>query len=218
MKKKIILSIETSLSRIYLAVSNGDKVFTSKKNICRSIEVDLNLLLQTLLEKAQINFRQLDKVLISLGPGSFTGTRVGLSAARAIATSLNIEIFGYSNFFSIIQQASAQGILNRANEVNILIQATNSELYYQKYFADRNIFGEMKVMHLEEAMQLESKKIIQLGISKQLQKHKNFVQVWPKAQSFLTIKDDDISSYFFREPNLLPIYIKQHYAYKSREQ
>ena len=150
MEKKIFLSIETSLNRIYLVLINDNQLFFLEKKISKSIEVDLNVLLENLLNKAKINFNQLDGILVSLGPGSFTGTRVGLSAAKAISVSLNIEIYGYSNFYSIIQQADCKGVLFPGMDIDIIIQATKSDFYYQKYSVDKCEFGKMKIIGVED--------------------------------------------------------------------
>ena len=53
------------------------------------------------LGKGNIGFDELDCIMVSLGPGSYTGTRVGLAAAKAIAISIGKPIIGYTNFDSV---------------------------------------------------------------------------------------------------------------------
>ena len=85
--KKIFLSIETSLNRIYLVLYSKTKFFSEEKKIESSIEVEINKMLKDLFLKSNLNYADLDFVAISLGPGSYTGTRVGLATAKAISTN-----------------------------------------------------------------------------------------------------------------------------------
>lgn len=48
------------------------------------------------LEKANITLKQISSVSVNLGPGSFTGLRVGVSVARTLAFALNVPINGLS--------------------------------------------------------------------------------------------------------------------------
>ena len=53
-------------------------------------------MVQSLLEKSGVRPKQIDKVAVCTGPGSFTGLRVGLSFAKGFALPHNIQIVGIS--------------------------------------------------------------------------------------------------------------------------
>ncbi len=55
--------------------------------------------------------KELEKILITIGPGSFTGLRVGLVIAQGIAFPHNIPILGYSTFLTMIEGAPIGHIL-----------------------------------------------------------------------------------------------------------
>ena len=99
--KKSFLSIETSLNRIFLVLYIKNNLISNSKILENSIEVEINQMFDAILEQAQVHFSDLDYIMVSLGPGSYTGTRVGLAAAKAIAVSINKPIFGYTNFSAI---------------------------------------------------------------------------------------------------------------------
>ena len=96
--KKSFLSIETSLNRIFLVLHFRDNLISNSKSLEKSIEVEINHMFYQTLEQGKANFSDIDYIMISIGPGSYTGTRVGLAAAKAIALSINKPILGYTNF------------------------------------------------------------------------------------------------------------------------
>ena len=98
MKNKNIITIETSLGRIFITIIKNNQIFSKSCNSPGSIEQELNLLIDELMIKADLEYSKIDLILVSLGPGSFTGIRIGISAAKAIAVCTGAKIFGFSNF------------------------------------------------------------------------------------------------------------------------
>ena len=101
--KKSFLSIETSLNRIFLVIRIKDNLISNSKILEDSIEAEINQMFDQTLEQVGTNFSDLDYIMVSMGPGSYTGTRVGLAAAKAIAVSIKKPIFGYTNFSAIFK-------------------------------------------------------------------------------------------------------------------
>lgn len=90
-----ILAIETSGKSFSLAVSINGKL---KQEVFWSTGLNhsekLVPALDKLLKKTKLTVGDIDKIAVSTGPGSFTGIRVGLSCARAIAQSMEIPLVG----------------------------------------------------------------------------------------------------------------------------
>jgi tRNA threonylcarbamoyladenosine biosynthesis protein TsaB len=76
-----------------------------------------------------LNGRRPDSILVDCGPGSFTGVRVGLAAARGLAIGWHIPVSGYS---SLALLAVASG----AAEVGVALQGGHGELFVQSYGGD----------------------------------------------------------------------------------
>ncbi len=63
------------------------------------------------LKELGLEPKELEKILITIGPGSFTGLRVGLVIAKGIALPNNIPILGYSTFLAMIEGAPSGHLL-----------------------------------------------------------------------------------------------------------
>ncbi len=102
MKKNIssrnfILSIETSVQGGSISILENERELLSwhgSSSISRS--EDLLDEISLLLERGKINKNLIKRIVISTGPGSFTGTRIGLSTAFGLSRSLGCEIIGAS--------------------------------------------------------------------------------------------------------------------------
>lgn len=73
------------------------KIWTSQKNQSEELLLEVD----RLLAKNRLSKIDLTKIIVVCGPGSYTGLRVGLSTANALAFGLNIPIFGVKDNLSI---------------------------------------------------------------------------------------------------------------------
>jgi tRNA threonylcarbamoyladenosine biosynthesis protein TsaB len=104
----IILAIDTSSSEARLAVSVAENVIaalTIKSNRPHSQAIFSQI--STLLHIADIKIEEISAFAVNIGPGSFTGLRVGLAAVKGLADSLNRPCLGVD---SLDLHALASGI------------------------------------------------------------------------------------------------------------
>lgn len=94
---QVILAIETSVKKgsLSLLVGGEERAFWIGDTIGSRSE-DLLFNVKNLLDVGGIKLSQLDLVAVSLGPGSFTGLRVGIAIGKGIAFSLGIRCVGVS--------------------------------------------------------------------------------------------------------------------------
>ena len=209
--KKSFLSIETSLNRIFLVLHIKNNLISNSKILENSIEVEINQMLDDILEQAEAGFSDLEYIMVSLGPGSYTGTREGLAAAKAIAVSINKPIFGYTNFSAIYNQGIIDNLIRSNSNTGILIKASKYDAYYQQI--KKNFFSKYKVLSINDlnSDSLVCEKI--LGNYYKIDEIKNYCLCLPKKESIFNI----FLKYLENEnnyKNLEPLYIKGHYAEK----
>ncbi|HWR83022.1 MAG TPA: tRNA (adenosine(37)-N6)-threonylcarbamoyltransferase complex dimerization subunit type 1 TsaB [Candidatus Deferrimicrobium sp.] len=95
----IVLAIDTSSPECKLALSFGsDRIVASRERVDRSHGQVLIKKIDELFQSAGVRKDDLQAVIACTGPGSFTGLRIGLAAAKGIAVALNIPVAGVSLF------------------------------------------------------------------------------------------------------------------------
>lgn len=93
-----ILFIDTSSFFVNIAITNGDRILIK---IQKEIKSDMSSIILPIIRDSfnsvDFELKDLDKIFVVNGPGSFTGIRVGVSIAKTIAWGFNIPIFPVSS-------------------------------------------------------------------------------------------------------------------------
>lgn len=124
----MILSIDTCLGASSVAVLDGERVLAARSEpMTRGHQERIGVLAREAALEAGVAFADLDRIGVTVGPGSFTGLRVGLAFAKGLATALSIPCVGVNTLESL-----AFGVPGFAAAV---IDARMSQVYLQ-VFAD----------------------------------------------------------------------------------
>ena len=92
-----VLAIDTALEACAAAVLDTDGgAITAHESLTmqRGHAEALMPLIKRVMERAKLRFDELDRIAVTTGPGSFTGLRVGISAARGIGLAANKPVVG----------------------------------------------------------------------------------------------------------------------------
>ena len=88
-----VLYIDTSSDYLYSGIVIDDKLVSSvKKKYEKDLSKEALPKIIELFDEAEITPKDLDKIIVVNGPGSFTGIRIGITIAKTIAWTLNINI------------------------------------------------------------------------------------------------------------------------------
>lgn len=147
-----LLAIETSDSSCGACVYfNEEKYFSSKLILKHSHAEKLFEIIGSVLNLALITQTDLKSIAVSSGPGSFTGLRIGMSAAKGIAQALSIPIIPVPTFEALAYQISR--ILPDKFLFIIANKVGRDELYFAKFqiMGNNYIFKEeLKIVPLLE--------------------------------------------------------------------
>jgi tRNA threonylcarbamoyl adenosine modification protein YeaZ len=134
-----ILAIDsaTSTLRVGLSLPAGEVDTAENNDRFRHAEFIFGLIDQ-LIKKNKIEKSQLTGIVVSTGPGSFTGLRVGMASVKALAIALNIPLVGISAFAAITGR-----LYQQFGATSVLIPSRRDEYYYAKIdspqFDNKNI-------------------------------------------------------------------------------
>jgi tRNA threonylcarbamoyladenosine biosynthesis protein TsaB len=128
-----ILGIETSSSRGSVALVDGtETVFAASHERENGHDSMLQPLIERALAEAGWHRRQLERVAVGIGPGSFTGLRVGIAYAQGLAAGLEIPLSGVGSLLAMAWGAPPTDLRTRV----ALLDARRGELFVAAYAAD----------------------------------------------------------------------------------
>lgn len=143
------LAIETSSPRLSLAAGDDRKILAQYQGPLAWRHADtLFDGLQKLLGRLRWKPQSLTGVAVSIGPGSFTGIRIGLSAARALGQALKIPVAGVPSLRTL-----ALGADPEAQWISPMIDALQGKVYAGLYARTKT--GGLRVLHKEAHVPIE---------------------------------------------------------------
>ena len=123
-----ILAFDTSAAHCAAALmSDGRVLAQTQEDMAKGQAERLLPLLEETLLAGGMGWRDLDALAVGVGPGNFTGIRIGVSAARGLALGLGIPAIGVTLF-----EARAEGL---PRPLYVLEDARRGEVYVQEFNA-----------------------------------------------------------------------------------
>jgi tRNA threonylcarbamoyladenosine biosynthesis protein TsaB len=151
---KPILAVSTSgkLCSVALLINNEDYIsFNFNKNQVHSEK--LIGMIDIVLKESNIKLNDCEGIAVSLGPGSFTGLRIGLSAVKALAFGAGLPIYPISEFDAIAMFAN--NVIKNNSTFNIAVKVNRDEVYFAKYKNNVNefeIINKIEIITLDEIL------------------------------------------------------------------
>ena len=96
-------------------------------------------MLQSVMDRAALAFSQLQIIAVTLGPGSFTGIRIGLSMAKSLALATGRPLYGVTTFE--LQMAVLPPAVWRDGPVMIVLETKRDDFYVQMYGSNQQPLG-----------------------------------------------------------------------------
>ena len=140
----VLLAIDTAAPRLALAVLRGEQVDTLVEDMATGQAERLFPALDELLARASVTYDDLTRIAVTTGPGSFTGLRIGLSAARGLGLALNVPVIGVPTLLALSLDCGC-------NAAAVLLDARRDEAYFQLFSGPAIPVGGPALLPMEEA-------------------------------------------------------------------
>jgi len=150
-----LLIIDTALEEALIALSKDGKIICELTNKeTHSHASFIQLAIEKLLQDQQMKISELDAIAVTLGPGSYTGLRVGLATAKGIAYALQKPLIGLSTLSALASAAIdlASNSTVPPYQIFSMIDARRMEVFGAIYDAS------LKPIVQEQAMVLDQTK------------------------------------------------------------
>lgn len=132
-----ILAIETSGAACSAALLGGGALLERSESMARGHAERLIPLIGEVLAEAGAAYADLDLVAVTVGPGTFTGMRVGLAAARGIALAAGRPCLGVTSFAAVLEagRTDAEAAWAGGRSVLVALDSRRSEVFAQTFEA-----------------------------------------------------------------------------------
>ena len=217
----LIVNLETATTNCSVTVARDGKTVSVREHNSASYShsEQLHNFIKEALEEASLSFSDLDAIAVSKGPGSYTGLRIGVSAAKGLCFALDLPLISTPTLYCMaLQKKVVSGIIIP------LIDARRMEVYAGVFDASYTELVPAKAVIIQEDTFLEfaeQEKVFLIGSGaekcKDILQHPNFIfdpSIVPTAttmsqHSFEKFLSSDFENVAYFEPYYLKDFILQ---------
>jgi len=144
-----ILAVDTCLGACSAAILDGENTLAHRFDLMdRGHAEALAPMVQNAMQEAGIAYEALDRLAVTVGPGTFTGQRVGLAFMRGMRVALKKPLIGVTSLETMIAQTASETGVTR---IAALHDARRDEVYLE-IVRDSEKFAEPQVLKFDDAM------------------------------------------------------------------
>ena len=217
-----ILNIETATKNCSVSLAKNGNTIAFKEFATQgySHAECLHVFVNDVLNEAKVDFNNLNAVAVSCGPGSYTGLRIGVSAAKGFCFALNIPLISVGTLSNLAQQ-----VVVEKGKIVPMIDARRMEVFSAVFDSNHQISREVEAQILDEnSFENEHETLYFVGDSnekaKSILKKSNFIFLddilYPSAKemsaiSYKKFKNNEFEDLAYFEP----FYLKDFLITKS---
>ena len=191
-----ILALDTSNRPLSVAVLEDDTLLAETTlNMARKHSTTLMPIISEMLKKSDTTPQYLDRIVVSAGPGSYTGLRIGVTAAKTLAFTLNKELVGVSSL-----ELLATNCQNDTNELLVPIFDARRENIFAGVYQNKagklvEVLPDQHLSVVELCEFLKDKKACLIGADAKVYRERFEELLTAGNYRFSAPKDDYPSSY-----------------------
>lgn len=148
----MILAIETSSNNCSIAIFDNQKIIGSininGKNIHDSLLAETT---KQLLNNTKIEFKDIQYISVNIGPGSFTGLRIGLSFAKGLIYGKEIKLITLVSNDILFDSINKILMPSNIKKIATLISAGNDNFYYKLFNVENDeVIEDLQIINSDE--------------------------------------------------------------------
>ncbi|MEG0180616.1 MAG: tRNA (adenosine(37)-N6)-threonylcarbamoyltransferase complex dimerization subunit type 1 TsaB [Peptostreptococcaceae bacterium] len=141
-----ILGIDTSTMAANVAVLEDDKLICEYSvNTKKTHSQKLMPMMESMLNLSDIDITEIDAIGICVGPGSFTGLRIGMATAKAMAHVNNLPIIGVNSL-----EILGENMNLCSKKICSILDAQRNQVYTAKYILEDNKIKEVEEVSIAQ--------------------------------------------------------------------
>ncbi len=214
-----ILAFDTSTEKFSISILKNNKIVLNLSKILnKTYSKFLVSILKKSLEKSNLDIKKIDCILISLGPGSFTGIRLGIAAAKGLGMPHKICILGYSNMDVLVNSVDK----NIKKKIITIIKSKKNDYYFQVFNTKKKPLIKTSFFSINNLPKFFFNKnvvfsgYLYLDLIKEIKKKNKFFfykRKFSNARMLINLIKE--KHYIKKNTSLDPIYVYNHYASKN---
>ncbi len=147
-----ILAFDTALEACSAAVlsveGSARKLAHAYERRIRGHAEALLPMIEQVMGEANLAYGDLDRIAVTVGPGTFTGTRIGVATARGLALAIPAPLIGETTLAVMAQSAVMQGV---RKPFAVAVDARRGQIYFQLFETSAGALGAPAVLSPDEA-------------------------------------------------------------------
>ncbi len=200
----VILAVETTTRLCSVALGRDGQLLAQREETSERLThaERINVFAQEVLAEAGMVLAQVDGFAVGTGPGSYTGSRIGVSAAKGWAFALDRPIMGITTLSTLVQAVKEFDLPGLGATLWPMIDARRMEVFTQEFDGQGTAVGAMLPVVLDLAWAGQGVKVVfGDGADKA-------VELWRQVQKHITHLPDVIPSARY----MLPLAEQRHKA------
>ena len=223
-----IILIETSTALCSVALAEDGVITAYKESSAPKAHASLTaVFIDEILKEKGLTMSDCKAVCVSMGPGSYTGLRVGVSTAKGLCFGSGLPLIAVGTLDTLVAQAQVSGQIGNARYVVPMVDARRMEVYTATFTPEGKQITDTAPMIIDEnsfAEQLAEGEVLFIGDGAgkcaDMIKHPNakFIQCNPQASAMLSPAQTAYKEKRFEDVAYFePFYLKEFVATVSKK-
>ncbi|MDG1995790.1 MAG: tRNA (adenosine(37)-N6)-threonylcarbamoyltransferase complex dimerization subunit type 1 TsaB [Emcibacteraceae bacterium] len=193
-----LLAIDTTIGACSAALLKDDTIIAEMMEVRARGHVErLIPMVDEVCCLAQADLKELDAIAVTIGPGTFAGVRIGLSAAKGMALALDIPIIAVTSLQALAYEY-AQDHLDLTNKITVCVDARRGEFYTQSFEIDKG-----KICETDHAQAVP--------LDMMLTKNNDALNVIGSGAAYMESSENFAEGYLYPKATMVAQYAASHF-------